>query len=334
MTVNNTINGSSRLYVVGNLCVHNATSISNGPLVVHGNLEMTHKDAVIGTSASISTRVETYVGGNCRRLAAAWSIPCTGDQDALKIYSKRDPPSYIVGVNNDPFVVAEPVADFPGWYENAIPGPSQSCTTASGTPPAFDNNYPSLDNSVLTAFDLTPAISYTCRVGPEGSPSGELSWNATTKMLTVIGTIYIDGSARAANGQVNTYNGQGSLYLSGTFVVDSGTKICAAVSGSNCNFSGWDPNAEMLTVVANGADAGNNGVVINANSAFQGALFATQNVYLNNGVTVDGPIVGSTVIINNSVTTDSFPTITTVPAGMPGNPAVYAQPNPPQNFSG
>jgi len=31
---------------------------------------------------------------------------------------------------------------------------------------------------------------------------------------------------------------------------------------------------------------------------------------------------------------DSFPTITTVPAGMPGNPAVYAQPNPPQLYSG
>lgn len=334
MTVNNTINGSSRLYVVGNLCVHNAAAITNGPLIVRGNLEITHKDAVVGSPSSMSTRVETYVGGNCRNQSGAWAVPCSGDQDSRKIYSKRNPPSYVVGVNNSPLFIPEPVADFAGWYENAIPGPSQSCTTVSGTPPTFDTNYPTRDNSVLTAFELTPASSYTCRVGPASDPSGELSWNASTKTLTAIGTIYIDGSAKTTNGQVNTYNGYGTLYLSGTFLVDSGTKLCAAVSGSTCNFSGWDPNTEMLTVVANGADASSNGVTVNSNSAFQGAMFATQNVYLNNGVTVDGPIVGNTVIINNGVTTDSFPTITTVPAGMPGNPEVYAQPNPPQSFAG
>jgi hypothetical protein len=34
-----------------------------------------------------------------------------------------------------------------------------------------------------------------------------------------------------------------------------------------------------------------------------------------------------------SVTT-SFPALTTVPAGMPSNPTVYAQPLPPANYSG
>ena len=119
----------------------------------------------------------------------------------------------------------------------------------------------------------------------------------------------------------------------GTFVVDAGTKLCASVSGSSCSFSTWDPNTEMLTVAANGSDASGNSVVVNSNSAFQGALFATQNVYLNNNVVLDGPIVGNTVIINNAVTTDSFPTVTTVPTGMPGEETVYAQPNRPELFS-
>jgi len=54
-------------------------------------------------------------------------------------------------------VIAPPAADFATWYQNAIPGPSQSCTTSSGSVPTFDGNYPTRDNSVLTAFDLTPA---------------------------------------------------------------------------------------------------------------------------------------------------------------------------------
>jgi hypothetical protein len=336
MTVNNTINGSSRLYVVGNLCVHNAAVISNGPLIVRGNLEITHKDARVGAATDMSTRVETYVGGNCRLQSGAWAIPCTGGQDARRIFSKQhpaeDPSGYVVGVNNHPTFIAEPVANFASWYENAIPGPSQSCTTSSGTPPVFDNNYPARDNSATT-FELTPASSYTCRVGPAAMPSGELTWDAVTRTLKVAGTVFIDGSVRTTNGQVNSYQGTGTLYVSGTFVIDAGTKLCAAVSGSSCSFSTWDPNTEMLTVAANGADASANSVVVNSNSAFQGALFATQNVYLNNNVVLDGPIVGNTVIINNAVTTDSFPTVTTVPTGMPGEESLYAQPNRPELFS-
>jgi Tfp pilus assembly protein PilX len=405
MTVNNNILGSSRLYVVGNLCVHNGATIANGPLIVRGNLDMTHKDSTVGSATSMSTRVETYVGGNCRRQAGSWAIPCTGDQDSRQIYSKRDPSSYVVGVNNNAPFVAEPVADFVRWYENGIPGPSQSCTATSGTPPTFDTNYPLRDTSA-PLFELTAASSYTCRVGPGASStltsalnatqttmtvasavgfptspfrlridseyldvtagfgttswavtrgvngstaashivnetaswdtpaSGELSWNASAKKLTVQGTVFIDGSVRATNGQVNSYDGQGALYVSGTFVVDSSTKLCASVSGSTCDFSGWDPNKEMLTVAANGADGSGYGIVVNSNSAFQGALYASQNIYLNNNVSVDGPVVGNNIVINNAVTAHSFPTVVSVPVGMPGDETIYAQPNPPQMFAG
>ena len=44
--------------------------------------------------------------------------------------------------------------------------------------------------------------------------------------------------------------------------------------------------------------------------------------------------MGAQIILANNVLTNSFPNITTVPVGMPGNPNVYAQPNPPQFFSG
>ena len=174
-------------------------------------------------------------------------------------------------------------------------------------------------------------------MGRRANASGELSWNAATKVLTVKGTIFIDGGAKITNGCTNQYNGQGTLYLSGAFTMNNGSKLCGGVSGSNCDFAAWDPNSEMLTIVAGGTggQAGvGNSIKIDNNGQFQGGLFGTEAVEFSNNARSDGPIVGSTVKFNNNVQNDQFPTITIVPVGMPGNPIVYAQPNPPEMFAG
>jgi hypothetical protein len=57
-------------------------------------------------------------------------------------------------------------------------------------------------------------------------------------------------------------------------------------------------------------------------------------VEFGNNASVDGPIVGSQIILANNLTTNSFPTISEVPSGMPSNQDVFAQPNPPQGFTG
>jgi hypothetical protein len=310
-------------------------------------------------------------------------------------------------VDHVPPEIAPPTADYAKWYENAIPGPSQSCTTTSGTPPTFDNNYPSRDNSASTA-DLTPASSYICRVGPgastslssaltasqttvavasatgfptsqfhiriddevmtvtagfgsttwtvargansttpashatsqtviwdDATPSGELSWNAATKTLTVKGTMFIDGSAKVSNSALNTYNGQGTLYLSGTF--RSTGSLCASVSGSACAFSTWNPNTELLTIVVNGNGGQVNpgdSIQFDNNFSFQGGLYATNAVEFGNNVNIDGPVVGSQILLSNNLTTNNFQTITTVPSGMPSNKDVFAQAKPPEMFAG
>ena len=407
-TLNNNITGSSRMYVAGNLCLSPNVNLAQSKVIVAGNLDISN-NASVGANTSLSTRVETQVGGNCRYGTnnPPW-VTCTGNQDANHIYSKLADGTTI-GVNHVADVIAPPAADFATWYQNAIPGPSQSCTTSSGPVPTFDGNYPARDNSVLTAFDLTPATSYTCRVGrgasttlaaaitasqttitvssasgfpasgtfrvriddedmtvtggqgtttwtvtrgvnsttaashvvsqgvsqDDAGTSGELSWNATTKTLTVTGTIYIDGSAQISNSAVNTYNGQATLYLSGTFYANG--SLCAAVSGSTCNFAGWNPDNELLMIVANGNGGQVNpgdSIQIANNFSFQGGLYATNAVEFGNNVNVDGPIVGSQIVLSNNLTTNAFPFITTVPVGMPSNDEVYAQPNPPQSFSG
>jgi Tfp pilus assembly protein PilX len=404
-SLNNNITGSSRMYVAGNLCLSPNVILTQSVVIVGGNADV-ENNAAVGASTNMSTRVETYVGGNCRYAGGSWAA-CSGNQDARHIYSKLSDGS-TVGVNHTPLVVAAPTADFATWYENAIPGPSQSCTTSSGTPPTFDNNYPARDNSVPTVFDLTPSSSYICRVGPgasttlssainstqttigvpsaagfpmsqykirvddevmtvtggygttmwtvsrgasgttaashasgqtvlwdDATPSGELSWNATTKTLTVKGTILIDGSAKISNSALNTYNGQATLYLSGTFYANG--SLCAKFSGSACDFASWNPNTELLTIVANGSGGQvnpGNSIQFANNFSFEGALYATNAIEFGNNVSIGGPIVGSQILLSNNLTTNNFPVVTTVPVGMPSNPAVYAQPNPPQMFAG
>src|SRR6266550_681847 len=368
-TLSNNISGSSRMYVAGNLCLSPNVQLNQSTVIVGGDLNLSN-NAAVGASTNMSTRVETYVGGNCVYGTGSWGA-CSGNQDARHIYGKLSDGTTI-GVNHTAPVVAPPAADYATWYENAIPGPSQSCTTSSGTLPTFDGNYPSRDNSVSTVFDLTPSSSYFCRVGNgahttltsaitasattltvnsatgfpasqfniridneymtvtggfgtttwtvvrgvsgsaaashvtsqtvewDTAPSGEIGWNATTKTLTVSGTIYIDGSAKISNSALNSYDGQATLYLSGTFLANG--SLCASVSGASCDFPSWNPNFDMFMVVANG-----NGGQVNT---------------------------GDSIQLSNNLTTNAFPTISVVPVGMPSNKDVYAQPNPPQGFTG
>jgi hypothetical protein len=406
--LNNNISGTSRMYVAGNLCLSPNVQLAQSKVIVRGNLDVAN-NAAVGANTNMSTRVETYVGGDCRYGVGSWTADpshCSGDQDGRHIYSKLSNGTTI-GVDHNPQVVDPPTANFPLWYEHAIPGPSQNCTTSSGTPPTWDTNYPTRDGNVSTV-DLTPATSYICRVGPGAStslssainatqttvtvasasgfptsqfkirvddevmtvtgglgttswtvtrgvsgttaashainqtvlwddakPSGELSWNASTKTLTVKGTIYIDGSARITNGQMNTYNGQATLYLTGTFRATG--SLCGAVSGSSCSVANWNPNTEMLTIVADGNGGQVNpgdSIQIDNNYWYQGGLFGTNAVEFGNNVNIDGPVIGSQILLSNNLTTNSFPTIDSVPANMPSNRTVYAQPNPPELFSG
>lgn len=402
-SLNNNIAGASRMYVAGNLCLSPNVQLNQSTVIVGGSVDVSN-NAAIGSSTSMSTRVETYIGGNCRYSVGSWAN-CSGNQDARHIYSKLSD-LVNVGVNQPAPVVAPPAADYATWYENAIPGPSQTCTTSSGTPPTFDTNYPSRDNSVTTPIDLTPNSSYFCRVGQGASStlngaltaaqttvtvssatgfpttpfliriddefmqviagfgtttwtvlratnssatthvtgqtvewktpsSGEIAWNNTTKTLTVSGTIYIDGSAKISNSALNSYNGQGTIYLSGTFL--STGSLCASISGSNCNFASWNPDFDMLMIVANGNGGQVNpgdSIQIDNNFSYQGGLYGTNAVEFGNNVNVDGPLVGSQILLSNNLTTNAFPNISIVPVGMPSNQEVYAQPNPPQGFTG
>ena len=336
MTIQNSVLVQSPLYVAGNLCLTNTAAITAGPLIVQGSLTMIQTANYAGTSGT--PLYQLGVRNGCKWKSNSLHNPCQQGAGASGFDNV-----YATTITNNPATTAAPTVDWDAWYLNANPGPYYGCLTSSGTPPTFDTdqgastapNIAKRNNSITTVQDLTPSTSYTCK----GS-AGELSWNATTKVLTANGTIFIDGSAQIQNGAVNTYTGSATIYISGTLLIKN-SKLCQAVSSGSCTTTGWDPAQRMLVFVVNGVagstspmnqvSTGDSVQLVSANA--QGALYATGNIELGTTSNFDGPLDGANVMLGQSPSS-SFPGLSFVPAGMPGNPEVYAQPQAPQLYAG
>jgi hypothetical protein len=340
--LNNSVTISSPFYVEGNLCLHNTSHITKGPLVVRGRMTMdSASNNYAGTSALPLS--DAHIVNGCT-VKGTTHTPCQNngvDNLYATVLDATTPQS-----------LSPPTPNWNNWYLNASPGPYFPCQTINGVAPlnplTFDSpvdaniadtdaNKLTYQNNNLTTQDLTPGYDYRCQTA-----AGEISWNNTTKTLTIKGTMYIDGSAYVQNGAVNKYTGQGVIYLGGTFLMKN-SSLCGAINGSACDMrtyqaspqQGWDPNSALLCIVAK-STGGQDSVGDSAqfvSSTMQGAVYAAGNIELGTTSNVDGPMVGNKVILGQSVTT-SFPAITLVPEGMPSNPTAYAQVDPPSDWSG
>jgi hypothetical protein len=325
-TLGNSVDVKSPFYVEGNLCLQNTATISGGPAVVHGSVTMFQNANRIGSSTAPVN--EARIKNGCKYTNNALHVPCINGAG-----SSGGDNVWATSLRSDPDPINAPVPLWDDWYQNANPGPYYPCTTSSGTPPTFDTdqgttpNIAKRNNSVATVFNLTPAVSYTCRTA-----MGELSWNASTKVLTANGTIFIDGSATVNNGAINSYSGYSTIYLSGTLLIKN-SSLCALLNAAKtaCTTTGWDPNSRMIVFVVNGSGGQVNSdtSVALVSGGFQGALYATWAIDIGTTSLSEGPLDGKPVKLGQS-SGSAFPGFTLVPAGMPGNPAVYAQPGTPQ----
>ena len=332
MLINAGVSVATRLMAAGNLCWANAANMTAGELLVGGTNTL-NGSAFIGTSSAPVSRVDVQNG--CRVGTGSIHNPCQGPPaNADKVWATT--------ITSNPGILEPPYVNWDGWYQNASPGPMNPCQTQIGTPPVFENETTTKlrNRSVPGTFNLTPAASYTCQTSGGAEPLGELSWNNTTKVLTVRGTIFIDGNAYVS--QSGSYTGQATLYLSGSFLVNH-AQFCAALSESGCDYTtgAWDPNTRLLTVVANGpgGQAGVNADIsvqlTGSGGAWQGALYGgAYKAVLSSGFRSSGPIIADEVVLNSSTVQQGFSTISEVPTGMPGNAIVYAQPDKPQLYSG
>lgn len=347
--VSQSVTISSPFYVEGNLCLHNTATITRGPLVVKGRLIMDSASKNFAGTSGVPLS-DAHIINGCS-VANTTHTPCNWNGSTT-----------VQGLDNlyatvldatAPTGLSPPTPSWDNWYLNSSPGPYFPCQTISGQAPlsplTFDNavdpNPGATDaqkltyqnNSIISPQDLTPGYDYRCKTA-----AGELSWNNTTKVLTIQGTIYIDGSVYVQNGSINRYTGQGVIYLGGTLFMKN-SSLCGAIYNGACDLrpyqsspaQGWDPNVALICFVAKGTGGqvatGDSVQLVSA--TLQGALYANGSIELGTTSNVDGPMVGYKVILGQSVTT-SFPSITIVPNGMPSNPTAYAQIDPPSNYSG
>jgi hypothetical protein len=336
MTLQNSVNVTAPLYVMGNLCMKNSAKITAGTLNVVGSLDQQSNQNTVGAAGA--DLPGAHIGRGCRYNGQTSHNPC--------LYGPAGSPNFKDNVWATPLdssatAATPPTVLWNDWYLNASPGPYYACQTVSGTPPVFDSpvaaasdsdaNKLAYKNDNAGLINLTPSSSYTCQ-----TTNGELSWNASTKVLTVRGTIFIDGSAMINNGSTNTYSGEATIYLSGTMLFKN-SQLCAGASNTTCATTGWDSTQNLLCFVVNGngstgspdsqVTSGDSVQLVSAR--FEGAVYGTNAVDIGTTSLVDGPVDGSTVILGQS-SSSTFSGFTFVPVGMPGNNSVYALPLAPQ----
>jgi hypothetical protein len=319
----------------GNVRMENTGRIDKPATVaIGGRLTQTSPQNTVGTSGT-GRLSEAHIVNGCETKTQPYSLTC-GTWDNYDVFATLDnrimPP--------DP-IPNPPVIDWNFWYQFGSPGPKWGCD--SGTVPMLESPAnTSLDNSVPGVFNLTGSASYSCK-----TLAGELTWDAVNRKLKIEGTIYIDGSAKVektwGGQEAATYEGQGSIYLSGSFLL-SNTKLCAVVAGNDCDTStnAWNPNENALIIVAKsrGSDpgsqaaAGNDSVEVKS-SQFQGVLSGTYDIVSETTSVVQGPLISTDGAIFLSQTSGaSFPDIHFPPSGAPGTPPPPTELLDPQEFQG
>jgi Tfp pilus assembly protein PilX len=337
MTLTNSVNITANLYVLGNLCMQNTSKMTSGKLYVKGSLDQQATQNTVGTSTTAIS--EAHIGLGCRYKGQTIHNPCLQGAGASNFDQ-----IWATILDNTVQAVTPPVVDYNGWYLNGSPGPYYPCQNASNLPTwSFDTpvaaaadsdaNKLAFKNDNQGVINLTPSTSYTCQ-----TIGGELSWNNTTKTLTIKGTMYIDGSATIQNGANNVYSGAGVIYLSGTFLLKN-SNLCPISATTSCTSSTWNNQQDLLGIVAagNGSIAADNQVssgdsVQLVSSHMMGAIYATNAIDIGTTSLMDGPMDGSNVILGQS-SNSTFSGFTYVPVGLPGETTVYAEPQKP-TFSG
>jgi Tfp pilus assembly protein PilX len=359
ITLDQTTALTSSLYTEGNLCFKNSASISETNaadpvlLEVRGKLVwLSGSSKGVGQSSPLQEVTSAKIGGGCATLAVTnpghtCVRPPTGSD---YFYVKSG------GYSSTADPIASPSltsTDWDNYYQTSTISRLSPCAAGGLASTNFDNDT-TRNTSLTTAFNLTPGTNYTCQTkNANGYVIGELDWDATNHILSIRGTIFIDGNV-TINGLVkyrgvNKYGthpsgsdgsdglgGMGVMYVSGTVSLSNSGVFCgwdtvhdtAAYNGSSCDFNAWTPGTSMLMFIAHG------GVTLNQSSFFQGAIFSDGNVSLGQSAQTEGPIITNTLTLGQSVQMKPLPGLADLPLGAPGNPNSSGYPEQPSYGSG
>jgi Tfp pilus assembly protein PilX len=323
----NSVTVSAPLYVIGNLCLgSNGTGASIIEQTQPVDVQVGGKLVLLGGSKvgadSTHQIASGVVGGGCTSVSVSSSTtPCS--PNGFNYWVKT----------TDTFIPNDAPTKTPAQaasdYANFDPGPKHSCEAGTNPPPlaasVFDNdtagNLGNEPNDSASSFELTPNSSYSC-ISQNGASVGQLTWNNSTKTLTVNGSIFIDGNLTIS--QPTTYTGSAVLEVAGTITFNGNTTTLCA-TGPPCNTSpgawqGSSGNNAMLTLVSLASSA--TAITFSNNSqTFQGSLWTQPSstlTFVKNGVTLEGPMsIGSFDATFNNANLIPFPVIENMPLGAP-----------------
>jgi Tfp pilus assembly protein PilX len=354
VTLDQTTALSSSLYVEGNLCFKNSAGVTEPNaadpvlLEVRGKLVwLSGASRGVGLASPLQEVSSAKIGGGCAvgsvGSTAHTCSPSSPTNDYF--YVKSGGYSSIAPAIDSPTLTS---SDWDGYYQNATMSRLKPCNAGGLAGTAFDNDT-TRNTSLPATFVLTAGSNYTCQTtNTSGAVVGELDWNASTRILQVRGTVFIDGNVsidgvvkyRGVNASgvhpsgTDGSDGEGGMmvmYVSGTVSMSNTGVFCgwnmvadtSAYSSGTCDFNAWTPATSMFMFIAGG------GVTLNQGSYFQGAIFTSGNVSLGQSAQTEGPIIAGSVTLGQSVKMKPLPGLADLPLGAPGNPNTSGVPEAP-----
>jgi hypothetical protein len=308
-----TIGGNAPLqvpvFVMNDLCLSGNAAISepgagSGSLTVYvGGKYTATSNPAIGTSTR-HVGSFTAVGG------------CTRQSSNVICSTSAQSHVYANSYSSTPSALTKPAVDAAAVYASGRWN-APSCAIGSFT---FDND--ATRNASLGMVDLLQGNTrptFDCTVtNPSGTTTvGRLTWNQTTKVLTITGTIFIDGGLSFSGQSQATYQGFGTIYANGQVTTNGQAAICGPptiVSGSTC-IGQWVPSLGTLAIVALG------GWPMSGQSEFDVIAYVVGDYTASGGAMVTGPVVTDTATLTGN---SKFAAVTEPPPGAPGAATVVA----------
>ena len=296
LTIANNATFSAPLFTRGSLCMSNGSYYNASKLHVGGTVTPAVNSS-IGTAALPITSAN-LVGG------------CTGGSPNPHPCGAADN-VYASSITQTPSGLTKPPVELQRWYDEARPGPKNSCTSGS-VPGDFDNEPVATRtlNRSRPAFELTPSSGYTCRFVSGATTIGELTWTpGSPGSLTIAGTIFFDGDIDVTRNAV--YSGRATIYSSGKVTLTNGTRLCGIAA---CDAT-WNTAANTLLFVA-GSATDQYGFTLSNNAIYQGAAYVVNDYLLRNNAANWGPVVARQISVENNAT--QIQSLITLPPGAPG----------------
>jgi hypothetical protein len=291
----NSITIDAPIYVRGDLCMENSAVMTSELVRVRGKVDM--KDsASIGTVGDPVAQVD--IGGGCRYGGSgAYVSPCGTSQKVYRDAFSASPPN-----------ILKPTVDLAYWYTNAKPGPTSE---PAGCPLDFDNGG-GLNRSNGTQY-LFPASAYDCKVMSGATQLGRIAYTPGNPGTFIIdGVVFFDGKLELQGNTNVVYQGRGTIYATDEIKFQNYVTLCGI---TGCTTS-WNPDTNLLAFV--GGSTGDSSILIENNTTFQGAFYATNDYFQKNSVSMCGPVIAQELKIENGSTNCYVPFSSLAP-GMPGS---------------